>query len=123
MKKNIFLILAVLIGFCIPGACRKMDVAPIKAIDLGAKSTTMSYVAPPKVVNNNLSATVNVTPGAKYSVQLIDFNGDVVAKQGIAADQTTEIVTLDVSKVKVGTYDVLLISTDGQELKNPIIIK
>ena len=120
--KNIFLILAVVIGFCIPGACRKIDVAP-KPIDLGAKSTTMSYVAPPKVVNNNLSATINVTPGAKYSVQVIDFNGEVVAKQGIIADETTEILTLDVSKIKAGTYDVLLISTNGQELKNPIIIK
>lgn len=122
MRKNLFLILAVVIGFCIPGACKKMNVAP-KPIDLGVKSTTMSYVAPPTVTNNTLSATINVTPGAKYSLQLIDFNGDVVAKQGIAADEIKEILTLDVSKVEAGSYDVILINTDGQELKNPIIIK
>lgn len=120
MKKIIFILTVIVLSI---GSCRKTDVVPIKPIDLGTKSTTMSYVAPPKVVNNNLSATINVTPGAKYSLQLIDFNGDVVAKQGIAADQTTEIVTLDISKIKTGTYDVLLISTNGQELKNPIIIK
>ena len=122
MRKNLFLIVAVFIGFCIPGACRKMDVSP-KPIDLGIKSTTMSYVAAPAVANNTLSATINVTPVGKYSLQLIDFNGEVVAQQGVSANETREIVTLDVSKIKVGTYDVVLISTDGQELKNPIIIK
>lgn len=120
MKKIIFILTVIVLSI---GSCRKTDVTPIKPIDLGVKSTTMSYVTPPKVVNNNLSATVNVTPGAKYSVQVIDFNGDVVAKQGITADESKEILTLDVSKIKAGTYDVLLISTNGQELKNPIIIK
>lgn len=119
-KKIIFILTVIVLSI---GSCRKNDVAPIKPIDLGAKSTTMSYVAPPKVVNNTLSATINVTPGAKYSLQLIDFTGEVVAKQGIAADEITEIVTLDVSKINAGSYDIILINTDGQELKNPIIIK
>lgn len=118
-KKIIFILTVIVLSI---GSCRKSDVAPIKPIDLGVKSTTMSYVVPPKVVNNTLSATINVTPGAKYSLQLIDFTGDVVAKKGIAADEAKEIVTLDVSKVDAGSYSIIIINTDGQELKNPIII-
>lgn len=119
-KKIVFILTVVILSI---SSCRKNELTPIKPIDLGNKSTTMSYAAPPIVVNNTLSTTVNVVPGSKYSLQLVDFKGDVVAKQGIAADEVKEILTLDVSKVEVGSYDIILINTDGQELKNPIIIK
>jgi hypothetical protein len=83
----------------------------------------MSYNDIPKLNNGTLSINLKVTPGSKYSVQVSDINGDEVASKGLSADSTNEIVTLDVSKLTPGFYDVSILDVNGGEIKSPIIIK
>ena len=122
--KKIILVLAV-ITLTI-GSCRKSDVVPtIKPaiIDLGKHSESMSYNDIPKLNNGTLVINLNVTPGSKYSVQLNNFNGEEVITKGLNADATNEIVTLDVTKLTPGFYDVSILDINGGEIKSPIIIK
>ena len=122
--KKIILVLAV-ITLTI-GSCRKSDVVPtIKPaiIDLGKHSESMSYNDIPKLNNGILVINLNVTPGSKYSVQLNNFNGEEVITKGLNADATNEIVTLDVTKLTPGFYDVSILDINGGEIKSPIIIK
>jgi hypothetical protein len=122
--KKIILVLAVIILTI--GSCRKSDVVPtIKPaiIDLGKHSESMSYNDIPKLNNGTLVINLNVTPGSKYSVQLNNFNGEEVVTKGLVADATNEIVTLDVTKLTPGFYDVSILDINGGEIKSPIIIK
>jgi hypothetical protein len=122
MKKIIF-ILAV-ITLCI-GSCRKTNVVPTvkpSIIDLGKHSDSMSYNDIPRLNNGTLSINLNVTSGSKYSVQITDINGDEVASKGLVADAATELVTLDVSKLTPGFYDITVLDIAGGEIKSPIII-
>jgi hypothetical protein len=122
MKKIIFILVA--ITLCI-GSCRKTEVAPpVKTpiIDLGKHSTSMGYNDFPRLDNGVLTINVSVTPGSKYSFQLVNINGDEVVGKGLTADATTEIVKLDVTKVPNGFYDVIILNTNGEEIKSPIFI-
>lgn len=120
-KKIIFILLLIVLTI---DSCRKSDYIPAPKIDLGKTSTEMGYITTP-VLNNSNSFTfeVKVTPGAKYSFQVTDIKGDVIKSQGLTADQEIEFVTLDVSKITSGVYDLIFIDTKGNELKYPIVIK
>ena len=122
MKKIIFILAVITLSI---GSCRKTDVVPtIKTsiIDLGKHSDSMSYNDIPRLNNGTLSINLNVTSGSKYSVQITDINGDEVASKGLVADATTELVTLDVSKLTPGFYDITVLDIAGGEIKSPIII-
>jgi hypothetical protein len=82
----------------------------------------MSYNDIPRLNNGTLSINLNVTSGSKYSVQVTDINGDEVASKGLVADAATELVTLDVSKLTPGFYDITVLDIAGGEIKSPIII-
>lgn len=118
-KKIIFILLVIILTI---DSCRKSDYVPAPKMDLGKISTTMNLISKP-AVENNYTLKANVTPGAKYSIQISNLKGDVVKSQGLTADQETEIVTLDVSKIPSGMYDLIFIDTKGNELKYPIVIK
>lgn len=122
MKKIIFILAVITLSI---GSCRKTDVVPTikpSIIDLGKHSDSMSYNDIPRLNNGTLSINLNVTPGSKYSVQVSDINGDEVATKGLNADSTNEIVTLDVSKLTPGFYDITILDVAGGEIKSPIII-
>ena len=122
MKKIIFILAVITLSI---GSCRKTDVVPTikpSIIDLGKHSESMSYNDIPRLNNGTLSINLNVTPGSKYSVQVTDINGDEVASKGLVADATTELVTLDVSKLTPGFYDITILDVAGGEIKSPIII-
>lgn len=122
MKKIIFILAVITLSI---GSCRKTDVVPTikpSIIDLGKHSDSMSYNDIPRLNNGTLSINLNVTPGSKYSVQVSDINGDEVASKGLVADATTELVTLDVSKLIPGFYDITILDVAGGEIKSPIII-
>lgn len=120
MKKALFILFVIFIT--IP-SCRKESDLNIKPLDLGKQSTGFKFNAPAINSNNNVITNISVTVGAKYSVQIIDISGDVVASKGVVADSETEIVTLDTKDVKPGVYDVIVIDTHGKEIKQPINIK
>ena len=66
---------------------------------------------------------LNVTPGAKYSIQLIDLKGDVKSATGFTADNELITKTLDYSDVKSGDYTIELIDVSGKQYKRSLTIK
>lgn len=103
-------------------ACKKVTYTP--AIELGAKAkmTQINSVNPP-ISTGKVIASLSVTPGAKYSIQLIDLKGDVKYSTGFTADKDLIIKELDYSDVNSGDYTVTLIDIFGKEYKRQITIK
>lgn len=105
-------------------ACTKIDVPVPQVIDLGKEATSTSIVnLSTALVSAKVDVTMNLTPGAKYSLRLIDLNGDVKKSTGFTADNTLVIKTLDYSDVKTGDYTLELIDISGKEYKRLITIK
>ena len=70
-----------------------------------------------------MTVTLSVTPGAKYSLQLINLAGDVKYATGFTADKDLVTKELDYSDVKSGDYSVVLIDIFGKEYKQSLTIK
>jgi hypothetical protein len=106
------------------GSCRKETRKGIKPsiIDLGKHSDSMSHANIPLLKNGTLTLNLNVTPGSKYAIQLTNFGGEEVISKGLNADAINEIVTLDVSKLAPGFYDISILDVNGGEIKSPILI-
>lgn len=105
-------------------ACTKIDVPAPQVIDLGKESTATAIVSLSTVlIKDKVDVTMNLTPGAKYSLRLIDLNNDVKKSIGFTADNTLVIKTLDYSDVKTGDYTLELIDISGKEYKRLITIK
>jgi hypothetical protein len=111
-----FLIIIILI------ACTKVISTPTIELGKEATSTTINSVTPP-ISSGKVIANITVTPGAKYSLQLIDMKGDVKSATGFTADKDLIIKELDYSDVKSGDYTVTLIDIFGKEYKRNITIK
>jgi hypothetical protein len=111
-----FLIIIILI------ACTKVISTPVIELGKEATSTTINSVTPP-ISSGKVIANITVTPGAKYSLQLIDMKGDVKSATGFTADKDLIIKELDYSDVKSGDYTVTLIDIFGKEYKRNITIK
>lgn len=103
-------------------SCRKESSLNIKPFDFGKTSTEMRFITNSITNNNNAVVTIGVTPGSKYSVQILNISGDPVATKGLIADEAVEIVTLDTKELKSGVYDVVIIDINGKEIKQPINI-
>lgn len=124
MKNTTKAILVILTFIVALASCQKQDVIPsVKPIDLGKKSSTMDFNSETVQNGTNISFKVNTTPGSKYSIQIVDFKGDVLKSQGLVADESVESVNISVDKIDVGAYDLIFIDTDGKEIKKPLIIK
>jgi len=105
-------------------ACTKVDIPAPQVIDLGKESTATAIVNLSTVlIKDKVDVTMNLTPGAKYSLMLIDLNNDVKKSTGFTADNTLVIKTLDYSDVKTGDYTLELIDISGKEYKRLITIK
>ena len=105
-------------------ACTKVDVPMPQVIDLGKESTSTSIISLSTVlIKDKVDVTMSLTPGAKYSLRLIDLNNDVKKSVGFTADNTLVIKTLDYSDVKTGDYTLELIDISGKEYKRLITIK
>jgi hypothetical protein len=103
-------------------ACSKVVSTPTIELGKEATSTTINSVTPP-VSSGKVIANITVTPGAKYSLQLIDMKGDVKSATGFTADKYLIIKELDYSDVNSGDYTVTLIDISGKEYKRNITIK
>jgi len=105
-------------------ACTKVDVPMPQVIDLGKQSTSTSIISLSTVlIKDKVDVTMSLTPGAKYSLRLIDLNNDVKKSIGFTADNTLVVKTLDYSDVKTGDYTLELIDISGKEYKRLITIK
>jgi hypothetical protein len=105
-------------------ACTKVDIPAPQVIDLGKESTATAITnLSTALVSSKVDVTMSLTPGAKYSLRLIDLNNDVKKSVGFTADNTLVIKTLDYSDVKTGDYTLELIDISGKEYKRLITIK
>ena len=105
-------------------ACTKVDIPAPQVIDLGKESTATAIINLSTVlIKDKVDVTMSLTPGAKYSLRLIDLNNDVKKSIGFTADNTLVIKTLDYSDVKTGDYTLELIDISGKEYKRLITIK
>lgn len=115
MKK--LLLLSVLFA-----ACTKVQTIPTINLGIGATSTKINSVFPP-VTTGKVTVDMDVTPGAKYSIQLTDMKGVVKEATGFTASSTAERKTIDYSDRDNGDYFVVLIDIKGTETKQVITIK
>jgi hypothetical protein len=104
-------------------ACTKHLDVPAPTIDLGKQSAEVSFASLPTVENGKVIFSVQVTPGAKYSIQITDLAGDIKVKQGLLATDTIHKISLPLDKVVIGIYDVVVMDIKGNEIKQPIIKK
>jgi hypothetical protein len=105
-------------------ACTKVDIPAPQVIDLGKESTATAITnLSTALVSSKVDVTMSLTPGAKYSVRLIDLGGNVKRSMGFTADNTVVIKTLDYSDVNSGDYTIELIDIKGNEYKRSITIK
>jgi len=105
-------------------ACTKVDIPAPQVINLGKESTSTAITnLSTALVKDKVDVTMNLTPGAKYSVRLIDLGGNVKRSMGFTADNTLVIKTLDYSDVNSGDYTIELIDIKGKEYKRSITIK
>jgi len=94
-----------------------------KPLDLGVTSTSTKFRTQ-QVTTTNGQATVlvEVTPGALYSLQLTSIDGKVLAVEGFTADKVNQVINLDYTKIKNGSYDLNLLDISGNLVKIPVII-
>lgn len=103
-------------------SCRKViEAAPI---DLGkaATSTAISKVTP-LISDGNVTVEMNLTSGAKYSLQVTDLLDKELKTFGFTADKDIYIKNLNLSSLKNGDYNLVLVDISGRETKANIIIK
>lgn len=91
--------------------------------DLGVESKVTMFKTQ-WIITSTGYATVSleVTPGALYSLQLISLDGKVVAVQGFTAEKANTQIELDYTKIKNGSYDLNLLDISGTIVKIPVII-
>ena len=105
-------------------ACTKVVQPPLPAIDLGQKATSTSIKkVTPIVSNGNVTVELGVTQGAKYSLQVTNLLDEELKTFGFTADDTIYIKSLDLTSLKNGDYNLVLIDISGKETKTNIIIK
>ena len=105
-------------------ACTKIVQPPYPTINLGrqATSTAISKVTP-TVSNGNIIVEMKVTPGAKYSLQVTNLLEDEIKTIGFTANDTIYIQKIDLTSLKNGDYNLILMDVAGKEFKTNIIIK
>lgn len=105
-------------------ACTKVVPPPPFTIDLGKQAQTTAITkVNPIVSNGNVAVTMKVTSGAKYSLQVTDLLENELKTFGFTADDTIYMRKLDLTSLKNGDYNLILIDIAGKESKQNLIIK
>ena len=116
MKKLLLIVLVLLVG------CRKIDFpAPIN-LGVQSQSTAITKVHP-IISNGQITVDMNVTSGAKYSLQVTDLLDNEIKTFGFTADSDIYTRKLDLTTLKNGDYNLVLIDIAGKETRTNIIIK
>lgn len=120
---KLLVVYILLISALVIYSCTKVDV-PAPEFNLGKQSTSTSIVSlSTSFTTGEVDVTLSVTPGAKYSLQLIDLKGDVKYATGFTADNSIVTKHLDYSDVNSGDYTIELIDISGKEYKRNLTIK
>ena len=126
MKKLIVLSSLIVMGCHLDSAPTGPIFPPIinDGISMGAKSMSTVITSTSQIqVTGMLTVTLAVTPGAMYSLQLTNIQGDIINNEGFTATATTMVKTMNYTTVAVGAYDLHLIDTSGIVSKVPVIIQ
>ena len=116
MKKLLLIAVVLLAG------CTKIDVTPTINLGVEAKSTAITKVNP-IISNGQVTVDMNVTSGAKYSLQVTDLLDNELKTFGFTADSDIYTRKLDLTDLKNGDYNLVLIDIAGKETRTNIIIK
>lgn len=116
MKKLLLISLVLLAG------CTKIDVIPPINLGVQSQSTAITKVFP-IVSNGQITVDMNVTSGAKYSLQVTDLLDNEIKTFGFTADSDIYTRKLDLTTLKNGDYNLVLIDIAGKETRTNIIIK
>lgn len=112
-----------LISFILLSGCTKIDTTP--TIDLGIIGISSAAITKvtPIISGGNISVEMKVNNGAKYSLQVTDLLDNELKTFGFTADSDIYIKKLDLTELKEGDYNLVLIDIVGRETKAHIIIK
>lgn len=103
-------------------SCRKIK-QPV-VIDLGVKAeSTVIKSIQPAITSGKTTATFLVTPGSKYSIQIVDMRGEVKSVKSFVADNELVIKELNYSELEKGDYSIVLLDINGKEQKSSLTIK
>lgn len=118
MKKLLYLLIFIFAG------CTKIDIQPQK-IDLGVipTSSIINKVSPIVSDGSNIVVNMTLTTDAKYSLQVTDLLGNELKVVGFTAERSDVTRKLDLSSLKNGDYNLVLIDTQGREYKTNLVIK
>jgi hypothetical protein len=90
---------------------------------LGVIPTSTKIVSTSSLTTSGkLNVTLDVTPGAMYSLQLVNIKGEMVDNHGFTAVQARVVKSMDYTKIPNGNYDLTLMATNGNMTKVPVII-
>ena len=93
-------------------------------VGLGEPSANLSVINTSGPVTSGIfTMTVNVTPDAMYSFQLLHINGTILSSYGFTATASVMDITLNYSNIPNGAYDLNLMDNVGRLLKVPVIIQ
>jgi len=94
-----------------------------ETLDLGVNSTSTKFrTQRVMTTDGHASVLVEVTPDALYSLQLTSIDGKVLAVEGFRADKINQVIDLDYTKIKNGSYDLNLLDVSGNIVKIPVFI-
>jgi hypothetical protein len=114
-----------LIAFLVIGCYDNNILSPKmnETVDLGVVSTSTKFRTQRVMsTDGRASILVEVTPGALYSLQLTSIDGKVLAIEGFTADKVNQVIDLDYTKIKNGSYDLNLLDVSGNIVKIPVTI-
>ena len=118
MKKLLYLLIFIFVG------CTKIDIQPTK-VELGAipTSSVINKVSPIVSDGSNVVVDMTLTTDAKYSLQVTDLLGHELKVLGFTAESSSVTKKLDLSSLKNGDYNLILIDIMGREYKTNVVIK
>ena len=118
MRKLLFLLIFIFAG------CTKIPVLPPK-VELGAipTSSVINKVSPIVSDGSNVVVEMTLTTDAKYSLQVTDLLENELKVVGFTAESSKVTKRLDLSELKNGDYNLVLIDIQGRENKTNVIIK
>ena len=121
--KRITLIVSIVSLFIIAGCSDLEQFEATPQINLGAtaKSTNIKSV---EAVGGKVTVKYEVTPSAKYSVQVFEFaQMDPKKTLPFTAADSVETKVYEFSDLNDGLYDLVLTDVSGTSIKKPLVIK
>ena len=121
-----FIASVLLILGCTLDPTNSFDVGTNTTYDLGEvpQSTRIVSADIDTLTKTTITLNLDVTIGAMYTIHLLHpLGGDPLAVTGFTA--TTQLVTveLDYSTISDGLYDIVLIDTQGNSTRIPILLE